>query len=149
MHKTQPRYLSRKTKERIVFVISLIGIFLFLYTAYSKLSSMETFEKGLSRLPIFGSYASIISWLIPISEIIIAVLLITPKTTKVGLYAFTALMVFFTAYILSLMIFGLKLPCHCGGVIDSLSWTQHIWFNLVFIVLGITAIFFNHNYKYS
>jgi len=29
-----------------------------------------------------------------------------------------------------------NLPCSCGGVIQQLSWTQHIVFNLIFIAAG-------------
>jgi hypothetical protein len=35
-----------------------------------------------------------------------------------------------------------NLPCSCGGVIQQLSWKQHIVFNISFIVLGIAGIYF-------
>jgi hypothetical protein len=139
--------LSSKTKEWLVFVICLLSIFLFLYTAYAKLSDHKQFAYGLKQLPIIGRIASVVSWLIPITEVIIAVLMIIPRTVKFGLFAFTTLMALFSGYIISLMLLGLKLPCYCGGVIESMNWTQHVWFNLMFITLGITAIFINKTNK--
>lgn len=140
--------LSSKTKEWLVFAICLSCIFLFLYTGYSKFADHERFYKGLSRLPLIGPIADVVSWLIPVTEIIIAVLLMIPRTIKLGLYSFTTLMIIFTGYIASLMFLGSKLPCICGGVIETLNWTQHAWFNLVFIILGITAILIIKTNKY-
>ncbi|MDB5156121.1 MAG: hypothetical protein JWR50_828, partial [Mucilaginibacter sp.] len=42
--------------------------------------------------------------------------------------------------ILSMVLWAEKLPCHCSGAIEKLSWTQHIWFNLAFIALAISAL---------
>ncbi|MXN91141.1 hypothetical protein GR160_07845 [Flavobacterium sp. Sd200] len=141
IRKKQPQQLSYKANERLVFIITLIGIFLFLYTAYSKIANYQSFKNGLSKLPILEDYTGFLAWLIPGSEIIIAVLMLIPKTTKTGLCAFTALLIVFTSYLIALLLSGTKLPCSCGGVIQSLNWSQHLWFNLGFIALGLTAIY--------
>jgi len=46
----------------------------------------------------------------------------------------------FTLYIISALIWEKKLPCHCGGAIEKLSWSQHIWFNLAFIIIAVMAV---------
>jgi hypothetical protein len=132
--------LSNKSKETISFTITLLCLFLFLYTGYSKIMEHARFMKGLSRVELIGSYALYISWIVPLTEILVAILMIIPKTQKVGLYAFLGLMILFTIYIISVLIWEVKLPCHCGGVIETLSWGQHVWFNLVFIGLACYAL---------
>jgi len=32
------------------------------------------------------------------------------------------------------------MPCGCGGVIEKMSWIQHLWFNLIFLALSIFAL---------
>lgn len=129
-----------KTKEVIVFIICLACIFLFLTSAYSKIIDHERFTKGLARVPLIGRSASVISWLVPLSEITIALLLIIPKTYKSGLYSFTWLMILFTLYISGMMLWADRLPCHCNLFIEKLSWGQHLIFNTIFIILSISAL---------
>lgn len=127
-------------KEWIVFGICLICTFLFLFSAYEKIIDHSRFEKGLSKVSIIGSYANLIAWTVPILEIFISLLLIIPKTHRWGLYGFASLMTLFTAYILSMLLWKEKLPCHCNLILEKLSWEQHLWFNLVFIGLSIGAV---------
>jgi hypothetical protein len=138
--------LSGEAKEWLAFVICLVCMFLFLYTAYSKTIEHEKFLKGLARFKVFGPSAVYISWLVPFAELLISVLLIIPGTSKWGLYSFTGLMGIFTLYIISVLVWAKgHLPCHCGGAIEKLSWTQHIWFNLGFIALAILGLFLSNS----
>jgi len=116
---------------------------LFVYTAYAKIIDHDRFLKGLTRVHLISGFAVVISFLVPLTEIIIALLLLIPKTSKWGLYSFTTLMLIFTGYIISALIWEKKLPCHCGGAIEKLSWSQHIWFNIAFIALAIFALWLN------
>lgn len=52
----------------------------------------------------------------------------------------TCLMVAFTSYIIYIIMFNAQLPCTCGGMLEMLSWPQHLAFNITFILLGIIAI---------
>jgi len=113
---------------------------LFVYTAYAKIIDHDRFLKGLTRVHIITGFAVIISFLVPLVEIIIALLLLIPRTAKAGFYCFTTIMTVFTIYIISAMIWEKKLPCHCGGAIEKLSWSQHIWFNLAYISIAIFAL---------
>ncbi|WGQ09900.1 hypothetical protein QG516_25640 [Pedobacter gandavensis] len=129
-----------RNKERIAFLIILVCLFLFLISAYSKIEDHERFSGGLSHVKVIGTYATLISWMVPIAEIGVSLLLIIPKTHKWGLYGFVSLMLVFTAYILSMLFLEEKLPCHCNLIIEKLSWTAHLWFNMGFIVLALCAL---------
>lgn len=142
---SRPLQISSKTKDLIVFIICLICIFLFLTSACDKIAEHNKFVRGLSRVAYIGSYAELIGWLVPITEVAVSILLINPKTHKLGLTGFVATMVVFTAYILSMILWAEKLPCHCNLIIERLTWGQHIWFNLAFIVIATFALFLKTN----
>jgi len=127
-------------KERLFICIRLVCMFLFLYTAYAKILDHGRFFRGLAKVHFIGGLAVYISWLVPVSEILTSIFLLIPQTAKWGLYSFITLMTLFTGYIIGALLWEKNLPCHCGGAIENLSWTQHIWFNLAFIFLAVFAI---------
>jgi len=128
--------LSDSTKDKIVNGIRYICLFLFAYTAYAKIIDHDRFLHGLTRVHLISGFAVLISFLVPVVEVLVVILLIIPRTLKIGLSLFTLIMSAFTIYIISAMIWEPKLPCHCGGAIEKLSWGQHIWFNIAFIFLA-------------
>lgn len=147
---TKTKYPIQTTaKQTLITCICLACIFLFTYTAYAKIVDHERFLKGLSKVQRLENYAIYISWLAPIMELLISLLLIIPKTQILGLKIFTAIMGIFTLYITVMLLWAEKLPCNCGGAIEKLSWTQHLWFNLGFIVLSSLAIWLSKENKIS
>ncbi|WP_158994167.1 MauE/DoxX family redox-associated membrane protein [Mucilaginibacter sp. L196] len=142
-------HLSDKLGERVVFIICLICMFLFLYTAYSKFIDHQRFFKGLSTVSVIGSFAIYLSWLVPSSEVLVSVLLIIPRTYKLGLYGFAGLVSVFTIYIISMVLWAKTLPCNCGGVIEKLTWVQHIWFNLAFIAIAVFALYLSNSNNFK
>ncbi|WDF77071.1 hypothetical protein PQ469_24615 [Mucilaginibacter sp. KACC 22773] len=135
--------ISELAKERITTAICWLCMGLFLYTAYAKMIDHDRFLKGLTSVHILSGFAVLISFSVPIVEIIVALLLLIPQTAKIGLYSFIIVMISFTIYIVSAMIWEKYLPCHCGGAIEKLSWSQHIWFNLAFIIVASIALRLN------
>ncbi|WPU94827.1 hypothetical protein SNE25_04735 [Mucilaginibacter sabulilitoris] len=132
--------ISEQVRERLAIAISWLSMALFLYTAYAKTVDHDRFLNGLLKVQFIRYMAVPISYAVPSIELIVAYLLLLPQTSKYGLYSFIAVMAAFTAYIASAMIWENTLPCHCGGAIEKLSWSQHLWFNLAFIVLAIIAL---------
>ncbi len=127
-------------RSTIHTIITSLLIFLYVYTAVAKLITLDKNEAVLSHLPFIGSYAGVLALSIPIAELLIVVLLLVPRYNKTGLYLSLILLVIFTAYLLYMLSSGEKLPCTCGGVLEKLTWKQHVFFNLGFIVLNIVAI---------
>jgi hypothetical protein len=131
---------SPKTRETIVDITAYLFIILFMYTAANKLLTVKSFASTLAKSPLIGDYHMGVAWGIPILEIVISIVLIFPPWRKAGLRASLLLMVVFTLYLIYMVLSGSKLPCNCGGVISSMTWQQHIWFNLGFIVLAVTGL---------
>lgn len=132
---------SERTKTIITEVICLLYVLLFVYAAISKLLDFNTFQNQLGQSPLLSAYAGIVSWSVPLLELAIATMLIIPKFRKIGLYAAFTLMVMFTTYIFIILNFSDFVPCSCGGVLEKLGWTEHLIFNIIFILLAALALF--------
>lgn len=128
------------SRKIIVEVVCYAYFLLFVYAACSKLLESEKFQMQLLKSPITTDFAMILAWLVPVTEIIIAVMLVVPRTVSIGLYAALALMTLFTAYIIAILNFSDSIPCSCGGVLEQLGWQEHQVFNLVFIIIAVLAI---------
>lgn len=129
---------------KAIFIADFISgtlLLLFLYASLSKLADYETFKVVLSSSPLLKPVAWIIAWLLPVTEIGVAVILFIPVTRLKGLQASLTLISLFTLYLLYMVAFTPHLPCNCGGVLQFLTWPQHILFNLFFIILSLTGIF--------
>jgi hypothetical protein len=136
-------------RKAISEIIALLYVCLMLYTAISKLSDYNLTREQMALMPLLTPVAHIIVWLLPVSEIVIAVLLFFPGTRGIGLRAVTALMVFFCIYIVYMMANYAHLPCSCGGLLEALSWKGHLIFNGVFIVAGIIAMILPKNKQWD
>lgn len=128
------------SKSNITEIISILVVILFLYTGLSKLIDISIFRKQIGESPILEPIAPLIAWGLPLLEFIISLLLITPRYRLKGLYASLFLMIIFTLYVAVLMIFETNLPCSCGGIIELLSWKDHLIFNISYIILIIIGI---------
>lgn len=127
-------------RTTIVEVISALFILLFVYTAINKFLVLNDLKHVLKSFPLIGSFPQVIAWGLPISESIIALLLFIPRTKLSGLYGSLAMMTAFTFYLGYMLVFTPKLPCTCGGMLQKLSWPQHLIFNIFFVFLAIVAI---------
>jgi hypothetical protein len=57
-----------------------------------------------------------------------------------ALYASFSIMVMFTTYIIAILNFSTYIPCSCGGVLEKLTWTEHLIFNICFVLLAYIGI---------
>lgn len=134
-------------KTTILWIISLPLILLFLYTAVIKFIDYDIFKEELLMSPILRPIAGVITWALPISEIITALLLIFTSTRLIGLYIALGLIIAFTVYLIMLNDTDSRLPCSCGGVIEMFSWKQHLLLNTLLILLECTGIWLQKKIK--
>ena len=127
-------------KEILIEIIIFLFVLLFLYAAGIKLIQHKTFVAQIAQSPLLTKYEYPISWIIPGVELLIAIMLVTPRIRVFGLYAAFGLMVIFTIYIVAILTISRDLPCSCGGILSSLGWRSHLVFNLGFVVMGFVAI---------
>ena len=127
-------------KTWLPYVVSILFVLLFFYAASSKLFDYQQFRIQLGQSPVLTAYADWVAWSVPLVEYLLAIGLIFESTRLKAFYGSFALMVMFTTYIILVLKFSDYIPCSCGGVLEDLGWTEHIIFNLVFVLLAALAI---------
>ncbi|MEO3404963.1 MauE/DoxX family redox-associated membrane protein [Mucilaginibacter sp. CAU 1740] len=128
-------------KELLYELITGTFVLLFLYTGLSKILDFKNFEVSMwfQHMPRWITLPMI--YLLPASEIIVAILLISGKSRIAGLYLFLLMMAGFSLYVGTAMLHLFpKAPCACGGVIKSLGWGPHFILNLLFTGLASLAL---------
>jgi hypothetical protein len=133
------------SNKSISDTITALLVFLFLYTGVNKYIDMKIFRFSLSQAPIIQDHLNLVSYTLPGIEILITILLVIPKTRLKGLYASLILLSIFTIYLIAMVFSTSQLPCGCGGVINKLTWKQHILFNLFFVIISIVGIRLHRN----
>lgn len=126
--------------NHLIQVVSTFFIFLFVYTAVSKLMEFERFTNVLKSSPLIGNNNVLLAPMIPLVELTVSLLLVVPSVRKLGLYGAFILMCVFTTYVGYMIIFTPHLPCSCGGVLKQLTWKQHLLFNAFFTLMALFAI---------
>jgi hypothetical protein len=132
--------METRKKEAIIDAICGLFILLFVYTAASKLLDFHKFNVELHKSPLLVDFGPPIAWLVPSMEIVLSASLIFQSTRRIGLYGSLALMLLFTFYIVAILGFSEHVPCTCGGIIQKMTWTQHLFFNLSFCGLAVGAL---------
>lgn len=136
-------------KRKIVIeILSSLLILLFVYTSVSKWLDFNTFTGQMNNQPLPNWMTPVIVWTLPAIEVIISGLLMFDRTQLIGFRASLMLMFLFTLYTLFVLlkVFG-RVPCSCGGVIENLSWNQHLVFNLFFVGVALAGIILKRKEK--
>ena len=127
-------------KNLITELICGLLIFLFVYTATSKWLAFQQFKGLLQGAPYIHPFAPFLSRALPLAELGVALMLCLPRLRRAGLFAALGLLLAFTGYLALMMLLSAHLPCSCGGVLNQLSWGQHLVLNGCFILLNLWAI---------
>ncbi|MCW3464017.1 MauE/DoxX family redox-associated membrane protein [Chitinophaga nivalis] len=133
-----------KTKVLNLAIEAIIALLLILwiYTGLSKIIHYDKFSFETARSPFLHQLAPFIAVTLPAGELIIAALLIYKRTRVVGLYVSLFLMTLFTGYVYIMLHYAYDLPCSCGGIIELLTWEQHLVVNFLITLLTAFAILF-------
>ncbi|WP_185212268.1 MauE/DoxX family redox-associated membrane protein [Sphingobacterium mizutaii] len=136
-------YQDQRKKKQIAFNI-VIALLLLLWVPVSidKIVDFASFKDGILKQPFSNDLGYVLIYTLPAFELLIVFSLVSEKFRKIGLILSTLLMVVFTGYIgVALLGAWEKLPCGCGSVISGMTWIQHFFFNLFFLVLSISGLY--------
>ena len=131
----------RFIKKYFIKIVSILLALLFVYAAGSKLLDFENFQVQLAQSPLLSAYADVVSYSIITIEFIVAILLCLQNTRLIALYMSLGLMTAFTIYIYLILKYSEFIPCSCGGILEKLGWSEHLIFNICFVILAAIAIF--------
>lgn len=133
----------RKILPFIKQAVIYFFIILFVYAAISKVTDFENFQVQVAQSPLLSAFATVIAYATIIGELIIAILLCFPKTKRLGLYLFLGMMSAFTVYIYLILNYSPFVPCSCGGILEKMGWTEHLWFNIITTIVAAVLILYN------
>ena len=129
-------------KQIITTVISAFLTLLWVYAAASKLMDHDRSRAEMLNQVLPKTVAEVLVWAVPLIELGVATLILMKRTHLIGLYASLFLLINFSLYIGIVMTGWMgRIPCSCGGVLNDLSWSQHLLFNLLFVLLTLVAIY--------
>jgi peroxiredoxin/uncharacterized membrane protein YphA (DoxX/SURF4 family) len=92
---------------------------LFMVSGVSKLGDRDGVREAAEGFGVPPRWTGLVSRVLPVLELVIAVLLLPAATATVGAVAATGLMVAFTAVVANQVLRGNQLDCHCFGKIGS------------------------------
>ena len=122
-----------KFRKNIPYITSMLFVVLFVYAASSKLFDYQQFQIQLGQSTILTAYADTVAWIVPTLELVLSFFLLFERYRLFALYAFTV-------YIILILNFSDFVPCSCGGVLENLSWKEHVVFNVLFIMFVLFSI---------
>lgn len=132
--------MKTKALNLAVEAITAVLLLLWIYTGLNKVIHYDKFSFEAGRSPFLQHIASLVAVLVPAGELITAILLIFKRTRVAGLYVSLFAMTLFTGYVYIMLQYAYDLPCSCGGIIELLTWEQHLLVNLMLTLLTALAL---------
>jgi len=128
-------------KKNILTFLTIVLLALWIPVVLDKIAHFATFKHAVLRQPFPDTLAYIVSYALPVLEATVVFLLVWRRYRRWGFVMSTLLMAVFTGYI-GLALWGAwgKIPCGCGSIISGMSWMQHLWFNLFFLLVSIAGL---------
>lgn len=119
---------------------SILLAFLFFYSGIVKLYDWKASKLAMFNQVIPEWSILPLTYSLPFLEILLAILLLLPSYRFWGFLGTTILLSLFTGYVAFVWLgFADRVPCSCGGVISSLTWGQHLIFNLSFLLICLAG----------
>lgn len=135
-------------KEKLYHICIIMLLILWIPTLMEKVLNFNSFKSDMLRQPFDDTLAPIVYYSIPLVEGVVVLLLIKPTYQRLGLILSSILLLIFTVYVSS-AILGLweRTPCGCGLIVSGLSWHQHFFFNVFFLLISILGLYLHKNQK--
>lgn len=108
-------------------------LFLF-HVAVTKISHPAATRFEISLTSQFIPYAASLTWILPVSEIIIAMLLMFKRYRVIGFWALAFLS---TLYITLMFTYTPDMPHFRGGFLHQLSFNNHLSINIMILLLSL------------
>jgi methylamine utilization protein MauE len=128
------------TTKILIRLIAVSLAVLFFYAAVGKLDDYTIFYLQLQKFPVSIPVIQQHPWLVPVTELGMAGLLLIPSFRVKGLFSSLFLLSVYTIYLTCMLDNKYNLPCDCGEVLQSLSLRSHIIFNFVCVFITGVAI---------
>ena len=122
-------------------IASTVLILLWTYTGLDKLIRFDESRKAFHNQTFPGDLAEVLAFVIPISELLIALLLLFSVTRWWGYLSSILLLTVFTTYVGLIWVGAFpRVPCNCAGILEILGWAEHFVLNLGFIGVAVWGL---------
>lgn len=121
---------------------SALLILLWIYTGLDKLFRWEASRKAFRNQTFPSELAEVLAYAVPITELLIAGLLLFSVSRWWGYLSSILLLTVFSTYVGLIWVGAFpRVPCNCAGILNSLGWAEHFLLNLLFIGLGTYGLY--------
>ena len=113
------------------------------YLAVSKLTDLETARHEMRNQVFPERTAAVMTWLLPMTELTLALLITIPRSRLAGMAGCSLLMLSFAVYVIMVLSGTFeRVPCSCGGISAQVSWTGHLVISVGAFFLTLLSIVF-------
>lgn len=128
-----------KSVSNLQFGIRTLLLLTFSYSTFFKVQNLSSFQLNLLKTGLFNDTTLVlVAYGAVILELAICFALI--KFPQKGILLALLSVLAFTAYITYLNVNQLYTECGCGGILNSLSYPNHLAFNLTLLGLCVAHI---------
>ncbi len=127
-------------KRIVTHSVSFLLIALWVYAAVSKLGNLELFASRLRQQPLPLWSTPVLLWLLPLIEIMMALMLSLAISRAIGLLCSWIILLAFAVYV-GMALSGAygRIPCSCGGIFSFMQWKGHLVFNSIAALFSFVA----------
>lgn len=131
-----------------IAIPSILLILLWTYTGFDKIIHWETSRKAFHNQTFPAELAEVLAYATPITELLIALLLLFSVSRWWGYLSSILLLTVFTTYVGLIWVGAFpRVPCNCAGILESLGWGEHLMLNLLMLAIGVYGLHQNQMKK--
>ncbi|MBS4040988.1 MAG: hypothetical protein KGZ81_10375 [Flavobacteriales bacterium] len=120
---------------------SVLLILIWAYSGVEKLLRFEQSRKAFHNQTFPAELAEILSHLVPIAELLLALLLLFSITRWWGYLGSILLLTVFLTYVGLIWVGAFpRVPCNCAGIIENLGWGAHFILNMFLIGISVAGM---------
>lgn len=128
-------------KIKLFKIYTALLVMIFVYAGLVKVLNFPKFVFNINNQPLPNGHTPILIARILVSELMILVLLLFQRTRLKRFYLSVIVSLLFTLYILQIQLKVFSyIPYPCGGIIESFTWRQLFFFNLLFLTIAFIGI---------
>lgn len=117
-------------------------IFLWIYTGLDKLIDFDQSRKAFHNQTLSGELAEILTYMVPVVELLLALLLLFSVTRWWGYLGSILVLTVFATYVGLIWVGAFpRVPCNCAGILESLGWAEHFVLNLGLIGVAVLGLY--------
>lgn len=131
--KFNPKFLKGFITFYFIWLFALSGLSKILDQSFLAIWINEPFLLDLQL-------GRILNWLIPIIELVVALLLALKKFKVEALFAVILITITYSLYVAWNLLAGYEMPCSCTGFVAQFSWNQYLIFNLFNLALALYGL---------